>query len=63
MLLSIVSLHAQRIQVIDSDGAPVPFVTVTTSEGKYITSSDLDGWIEDVGETPSSIWRRWPTNP
>ena len=50
MLLSVVSLHAQRIQVIDSDGTPVPFVTVTTSEGKYITSSDLDGWIEDVGK-------------
>ncbi len=50
LFVTALSLHAQRIQVIDSDGTPVPFVTVTTSEGKYITSTDLDGWIEDVGK-------------
>lgn len=50
MLLCAIPLHAQRIQVVDGDGMPIPFVTVTTNEGKYIASSDIDGWIESVGE-------------
>ena len=50
MLLCAIPLHAQRIQVVDGDGMPIPFVTVTTNEGKYIASTDIDGWIESVGE-------------
>ena len=50
MLLCVIPLHAQRIQVVDGDGTPIPFVTVTTNEGKYIASTDIDGWIESVGE-------------
>lgn len=50
MLLCVIPLHAQRIQVVDGDGTPIPYVTVTTNEGKYIASTDIDGWIESVGE-------------
>ena len=50
MLLCAIPLHAQRIQVVDGDGMPIPFVTVTTNEGKYIASTDIDGWIESVGD-------------
>ena len=38
LLLSTLSLHAQRVQVLDNYGLPVPFVTATTPEGKYIAS-------------------------
>ena len=50
LLLCAMPLRAQRIQVVDGDGTPIPFVTVTTNEGKYIASTDIDGWIESVGE-------------
>ena len=49
LLLSTLSLHAQRVQVLDNDGLPVPFVTATTPEGKYIASTDADGWFENLG--------------
>ena len=48
MLFSVVSLEAQRVHVIDSEGQPVPFVTATTPEGKYIASTDIDGWLENL---------------
>ena len=50
LLLCAMSLRAQRIQVVDGDGTPIPYVTVTTTQGKYIASTDIDGWIESVGE-------------
>ena len=50
MLLCVIPLHAQRIQVVDGDGTPIPYVTVTTTQGKFIASTDIDGWIESVGE-------------
>lgn len=48
VLVNVFSLKAQRILVVDNEGTPIPFVTVTTPEGKYVTSSDIDGWLEDV---------------
>ena len=48
LLLSTLSLHAQRVQVLDNYGLPVPFVTATTPEGKYIASTDADGWFENL---------------
>ena len=50
MLLCVIPLHAQRIQVVDGVGTPIPYVTVTTTQGKYIASTDIDGWLESVGE-------------
>ena len=48
--LSVVSIKAQRFQVIDSDGAPVPYVTVTTAEGKLIGTSDINGVFDNTTE-------------
>ena len=48
LLLSTLSLHAQRVQVLDSDGIPVPFVTATTPEGKFIASTDANGWFDNL---------------
>lgn len=48
VLLSVVSIKAQRVLVIDSDGMPIPYVTVTTPDGKYVASTDIDGWIENL---------------
>lgn len=50
MLLCVIPLHAQRIQVVDGDGTPIPYVSVTTTQGKFIASTDIDGWLESVGE-------------
>lgn len=53
VLLSVVSMKAQRILVIDNDGMPIPFVTVSTPDGKYITSTDIDGWMETLDGYPT----------
>ena len=50
LLLCAMPLRAQRIQVVDGDGTPIPYVTVTTTQGKFIASTDIDGWLESVGE-------------
>ena len=49
LLLSAISINAQRIQVIDGEGLPIAFVTATTPDGKFIASSDMDGWFENLG--------------
>ena len=41
-------LQAQRIRTIDKDGQPVPYVSVLTTDAKFIGITDLDGVIEDV---------------
>lgn len=51
LILSVISLKAQRVQVLDNDGIPVPFVTATTPVGKYIGSTDIDGWLDVNGHT------------
>lgn len=49
LLLSAISISAQRIQVVDGEGMPIAFVTATTPDGKFIASSDMDGWFENLG--------------
>lgn len=46
ILLSYVALHAQRVQVIDSNGVPIPFVIATSGDGKCIGTTDVDGWLD-----------------
>ena len=48
LLLCALSLRAQRVQVLDNEGLPVPFVTATTPDGKYIASTDANGWFDDL---------------
>ena len=44
--MSYVALHAQRVQVIDSNGMPIPFVIATSGDGKCIGTTDVDGWLD-----------------
>ncbi|MBR6432656.1 MAG: hypothetical protein IKS64_07395, partial [Muribaculaceae bacterium] len=48
MLVSVVSMKAQRFQVIDADGDPVPYVAVTTEQGKLVGTTDIDGFFENT---------------
>lgn len=48
LMLSALVMNAERIQVVDTDGMPVPFVTATTAQGMYIGNTDLDGWLDDT---------------
>ena len=50
LISSVVSLKAQRIQVIDTDGDPVPYVAVTTEQGKLVGTTDIDGVFENTSE-------------
>ena len=54
LFLSVISLNAQRVQVLDNEGVPIPFVTVTTPDGKYVASTDIDGWF-DVADGNATI--------
>lgn len=40
--------HAQRIQVVDTDGLPIAAVCVTNEKGALVGSTDLDGWLNDA---------------
>ena len=42
--------YAQTIRVIDTDGDPVPYVTVTTEQGKLVGSTDIYGVFENTTE-------------
>ena len=46
--MSVLSLNAQRIQVVDTDGLPIAQVCVTNEKGVFIGTTDNDGWLEDT---------------
>ena len=51
LLLSLVMatvVHAQRIQVVDTDGLPIAAVCVTNERGALVGSTDNDGWLNDT---------------
>ena len=48
LFLSVLSLNAQRIQVVDTDGLPIAQVCVTNEKGVFIGTTDNDGWLEDT---------------
>ena len=47
-MMAAMSATAQRIRTIDKDGQPVPYVSVMTTDAKYIGITDIDGVLEDV---------------
>jgi hypothetical protein len=47
-ILSAVPSVAQQIRTIDKDGQPIPYVSVLTTDAKYIGITDLDGILKDV---------------
>ena len=49
LLLGItVSAHAQRIQVVDTDGLPIAAVCVTNEKGALVGTTDNEGWLDDA---------------
>ena len=48
LLVMATTAHAQRIQVVDTDGKPIAAVCVTNEKGALIGSTDNDGWLEDA---------------
>ncbi|MBQ2359968.1 MAG: hypothetical protein II398_03635, partial [Prevotella sp.] len=42
------SAEAQRIRTIDKKGQSIPFVSVMTTDNKYIGVTDVEGVIDDV---------------
>ena len=40
--------HAQRIQVVDTDGTPIAAVCVTNENGALVGSTDNEGWLDDA---------------
>lgn len=47
-IITTASAQAQKIQTVDDDGHPIPLVSVTTDEGMFIGTTDLNGTLEDV---------------
>lgn len=49
LLLAMVAVaHAQRIQVVDTDGLPIAAVCVTNENGALVGSTDNEGWLNDA---------------
>lgn len=48
LILSAVPTVAQQIRTIDKDGQPIPYVSVLTTDAKFIGITDLDGILKDV---------------
>ena len=47
-LLVATVVHAQRIQVVDTDGRPIAAVCVTNENGALVGTTDNDGWLDDA---------------
>ena len=39
---------AQRLQVLDSEGNPIPYASVLTPQAEYIGITNLEGVVDDV---------------
>ena len=58
LLVLIVTLNcavamAQKIQVVDTDGLPIPAVYVTDENGVIVGTTDNNGWLDDAkGKSP-----------
>ncbi|MBO4802545.1 MAG: carboxypeptidase regulatory-like domain-containing protein [Bacteroidaceae bacterium] len=47
-MMAAMNVNAQRIQVVDSDGNPIPLVTVLNEDGTMIGTTNLEGVFEDL---------------
>ena len=48
LLAVAVAVHAQRIQVVDTDGLPIAAVCVTNENGALVGATDNEGWLNDT---------------
>ena len=47
-LVVVTVAHAQRIQVVDTNGQPIAAVCVTNESGALVGSTDGEGWLNDA---------------
>lgn len=47
LLVMAIAAHAQRVQVVDTDGLPISAVCVTNENGALVGTTDKDGWLEN----------------
>ncbi len=48
LISTVITMNAQRIQVVDTEGLPIGYVCVTNEKGVFIGTTDNDGWLEDA---------------
>lgn len=48
LISTVITMKAQRIQVVDTEGLPIGYVCVTNEKGVFIGTTDNDGWLEDA---------------
>ncbi len=53
LMISLIAVfaHAQRLQVVDTDGLPIAAVCVTNEKGALVGSTDNDGWLDNAKGT------------
>lgn len=62
---SLASVYGQRIQVVDQKGNGIALVSVTTTDGNLIGTTDIEGVLSNVKghqKVGLSLWhtsRRW----
>jgi hypothetical protein len=55
-LMAAMNVEAQRLQVVDTDGNPVPYASVLNPKAEYIGITDLEGVLADLqGEKDVTI--------
>lgn len=47
-MMTAMSAQAQKLQVVDNDGLPVPYASIASEDGNILGTTDLDGLIADV---------------
>lgn len=47
-MMTAMSAMAQRIEVVDAEGNGIPLVSVTTEDGVFVGTTDLNGVLDDV---------------
>ena len=48
LLVVATAAHAQRIQVVDTDGLPIAAVCVTNDKGALVGTTDSEGWLDNA---------------
>ena len=48
LIMIAASAAAQKLQVVDEDGQPVPYATISGEDGNFIGTTNIDGVLADV---------------
>ena len=54
-IMTAMTANAQRIQVVDSDGQAIPFVTILNEEGMMIATTNIEGMSDDLQGTKKVV--------